>query len=399
MVRLDLTYFISGGFWFLAGQAGSLGLAFVNSLIFARYLPPEVYGTYRYLTSLIMLISLFSLTGLGTSLSQAVAMGKIGTLRIAFKSQLRWSLLLSAVGLGFCLYALLHNNFPYFFVFGIIAITGPLYLSFGLYDSFLSGQGRFREGAIYSLVINTACSLLLLISSFFGQLFLFLFPFQYVIQLLFNFVFYRRVSKKIPENAPDDKNAVGYGKYLSGINILAAVADQADNVILFILAGPTNLAVYSFAIAIPEVIKGLIKTITPLSFPKLAKTESHIFRNSLPIRFAQIFGGTLAIIVIYILAAPFIFNIFFPAYQNAVIYSQLYAFSLLMTPFYLFDAFFKAKKMLRQIFFTYTISPFIQILYMAVFTYFWGLSGLIIARITGRITHLILSLFLVRQNS
>lgn len=395
LIHLDLAYFITGGFWLGAGQLGALFLSFVSSLVFARFLSAETYGTYRYLSSIIVIISLFSLTGLGTALTQAVASGKTGTLRVAFAAQFRWTLLILIVSFALGFYALWHKNNIFFFIFMVFGVTGPLYFASGLYDAFLSGQGKFRLETIYQLFTNSVTSLFLIAAAFTGSFFLVLFPGLYAVQTLLSSFIYSRIVKTVPKNAPIDYKAVSYGKHLSLINILAVVADQADNIIIFIVAGPVNLAVYSFAIAIPEVIKGFLKTINPLSLPKLASTDIKVFRRTLPVRLFQILFVTAGIIFTYIISAPIIFNVFFPAYQRAIVYSQFFALSLLATPFYYVYAYFQANKMIKPIFLISTFSPIAQIILMGGFTLFWGLPGLVAARILGRIANLFFSLILV----
>lgn len=398
LVHLDMTYFLTGGFWLWVGQFGALILSFVSSLVFARFLSAETYGTYRYLSSIIVIISLFSLSGLGAALTQAVAMGKEGTLRLAFKTQLRWSLLMTVISLSLGIYSLGHNNSIFFWVFFILGVTGPFYYASGLYDSILSGQGKFRQATIYNLIVNIITSSFLIFAAFSRSFFLLLFPIQYVIQTILGLFFYTKIAKGVPKNAPVDKETIKYGKHLSLIYILAAIADQADNIILFIIAGPINLAVYAFAVAIPEIIKGFLKTIAPLSLPKLANTDSVIFLRSLPIRITQILIVTGFIIFLYIISAPLIFTLLFPAYQKSIYFSQIFSLSLLAAPFYLINAFFQAKKMIKHILLVNTVSPIFQIILMTIFTYLFGLPGLIFARVMGRIANLIFSLSLLSVN-
>lgn len=379
------------------GQVGALLLSFASSLIFARFLSAETYGTYRYLSSIVAIISLFSLTGLGTALTQAVASGKEGTIHQAFRTQLRWSCLMSLVSLGLGGFALWQNNTVYFLVFLILAVTGPLSLASNLYDPFLAGQGKFRTGTIYYLITNFLTSLFLLVAAFSGRFFLILFPFQYILQTILGLIFYFRVAKTVSPKAIVDDKAVSYGKRLSLIYIITTIADQADNIILFLLAGPVNLAIYSFAVAIPDIIKGFLKTITPLSLPKLTAISPTKFRLSLPIRLFQITVLAGFVIFAYVFAAPFIFKIFFPAYQNAIVYSQIFVLSLFVSPYFLLIAYFQAKKMVKQIFLINIVPPIFQIFLMIGLTYFWGLPGLIGARILGRIFNLFFSFSLVSR--
>ena len=75
-VRTDLRYILRGGsFLFFAQVVGSI-TALLLAVGYAHYLPKEVYGTYKYILSILGTLSLFSLAGMDTAVQRGVAQGK-----------------------------------------------------------------------------------------------------------------------------------------------------------------------------------------------------------------------------------------------------------------------------------------------------------------------------------
>lgn len=61
---------VSGLVWRFAERCGSQGVSFIVSIILARLLEPEVYGTVALVTVLITVLQVFVDSGLGNSLIQ-----------------------------------------------------------------------------------------------------------------------------------------------------------------------------------------------------------------------------------------------------------------------------------------------------------------------------------------
>src|SRR3569832_1750989 len=93
-----LVYLAQGSFWLSVGQVGSLLLSFLLAVIFGHLASPDTFGNYKYIISFASLLTVLSLSGLGTAVSRAAARGAEGSLAQAFRISLRYSVLLVAAG-------------------------------------------------------------------------------------------------------------------------------------------------------------------------------------------------------------------------------------------------------------------------------------------------------------
>ena len=106
--------------------------------------------------------------------------------------------------------------------------------------------------------------------------------------------------------------------------------------------------------------------------------------------------SALAIIVIgfYILVAPLIFSVLFPAYHEAVFYSILYAISLVAASGVVPVSLLEAHAAKRELYIYNTVGPVFQILVLFAFVSKMGLICAVIARILCRFFFLILGVVL-----
>lgn len=384
-LRLDIRYFAENGLWLSIGQIISLGTSFLLALVISRTVKPEIYGMYTYLSSLTNLLGVFCLSGLGLAVTVATSNNYLGTLKRIFPVSLKWSLAATAAGLVLTGYSFLRNNLLFATVFLIYSVATPLINAAGLYDSFLIGLKRFNLSTKWFIYVTVGQFLFLLAAAFFFPNF---FPLAlggvFIIQAVARLIFYRSSLNLIPKDAKTDPEALHFGQHVSVINVLATVADQIDSIVAFLFFGPANLALYAFALAFPEAIKGFFKLISSLAIPKLANRDVREIRQNLPRQMALILVGTIVVTILYIFLAPWLFLIFLPRYQSAVPYSQLFAVSMLTFPMFLLVGFAQSKKMVKKLYIYNVLGPVFQIVTVIAFSYFGGLYGLIIARIAGR---------------
>src|SRR3989344_3759114 len=102
--KTDMLYMAHGGFWLTLAK----GIAMFSSLILAtamaNLIPPEVFGTYKFVLSGAGIIGAFALTGMGTAIIQAVARGHEGALRAGVRAYLSWSVGMVAISVALALY-------------------------------------------------------------------------------------------------------------------------------------------------------------------------------------------------------------------------------------------------------------------------------------------------------
>jgi O-antigen/teichoic acid export membrane protein len=211
-------------------------------------------------------------------------------------------------------------------------------------------------------------------------------------------ILYLRIVKIYkPDNTKVDEGVIGYSKHLSVVGMIAGLANNIDQILIFHYIGPAALAVYNFALAIPSQIKGPIKGIAGLIFPKYVEREDHDIKAGMRSKYLMVFLGSAIIIAIYILAAPYIFHIFFPKYMDSVLYSQILSLSLLAMVSIPTEIYFVAKEKIKEQYIVNVSIPIIQIVLMVWFILWMGILGVVIARVIIKILWSIINIWLYER--
>ena len=105
---------------------------------------------------------------------------------------------------------------------------------------------------------------------------------------------------------------------------------------------------------------------------------------------------TGAVVILYIIIAPYFYKIFFPQYIASVPYSQMFILSFISLPAAFLGTVFQAKMMKKQLYLI-KIAPFVKIVFLAILIPFYGIWGAIAAIIGAQIFKLGLILFLFRK--
>lgn len=367
----------------------------VNGLIlyylFARFVPSHIYGEYKYYIALFELFALTTLTGTKISLAPAISRGFHGTLSDLFKKRLRYSLIGSFGGLILTGFLLFKNQINVAIALGLISILGPLIHSSGLTSSYMIGIKNFSLYAKANFFLEFTAFILITLTIFIRPNPLILFA-VYLFAGSLNFFFYIKLAQNTANNKIDP-NAFSTGKYyslLDGFNIFSA---KIDGLILFHLLGPSSLAIYSFALIPVDQIRGYLNHIQSIALPKISVGNYAILRKSLTARMPLFMLLILLVVLAYTFTATYIYSIFFPTYQESVLYSQIYAFSLIFAiPAIVYQALFQSHEK-KQIAGTInTINNFLQIICMIIGIYFYGILGLVIARTLVSMTTFFISL-------
>src|SRR5688572_8295878 len=103
-MKTDMVYLTKGGFWLSLGQLAAMATGLISSILFANLFPKEAFGSYKFILSMVAMMSVFTLTGMFTAVTQAVAKGFNNALRQGFRINLKWSLGLMLSGLVLSIY-------------------------------------------------------------------------------------------------------------------------------------------------------------------------------------------------------------------------------------------------------------------------------------------------------
>ena len=340
--RTDIRYLLGGSFWLSASSLVGIGVAFFLSILYARYLPKDIYGNYRYVLSLVSIAGVLSLPGLGTAITRAVARGLPGTFRNCARIIFLSSFGISIICLVTALLLYTRGNKETALGLVIASIIVPFVEGMGSWRAYLDGKKDFKKKTIWNAIVhgvygiamtaiiatiyifktNTLISIALLVGTYL------------LAHALPNIIFFFMTRKTIAPNAPSDADAIPYGLHLSLSGVPATIATYLDSVLLFHFLGPAHLAIYSFAIAVPEQLKRLFTNISDVTFPKLAAFQRSSFNDQqhikkiLPPKLFKASLITSFIIIVYIAVAPLLYSFFFPRYVESIPLSQIFALSL-----------------------------------------------------------------------
>lgn len=395
--KTDLTYLFKGGAWLVLGQVSISGLAFLVSVAFAHFVSKDDYGTYRFLLSIFWSLTAFGLSGIPTALSRAMARDQDGAYWQALRLSLLGSIPMAVISFGMSLYYSVNNNTVLAYGCLVIALLGPLMQAAYLYGAVLEGKKGFKENAVAGILLNLVPTLGLT-----ALMFIFKDPIGFLAAFLGASVLtgalisvYVVKKYRIAHNSERSGEFHLLGLHMSAMNVLFTLSQQADKLLIFHALGPVNLAIYTFAISIPDQLRAILGNLETLSFPKFARRSIHEILPTLARRLWGLTGLIVLLVIAYIIAAPYLFAILFPTYMDSVLLSQIYALSLIPMGHVVPVSILQAHAAKRELYMFNTAIPLLQIGTLWIGITFFGLLGAIVARIITRFATLLLSSVLV----
>ncbi|CAB3289255.1 Polysaccharide biosynthesis protein [Methanocaldococcus lauensis] len=391
-LELDLLYFIKGGFWLGVNQFFSLLKGFILSIVFANWLSKEVFGEYSFVMTVLGIAGIFALPGMGVAVVQAVARGYEGTYFKALKEVFKWSWLGSLLLLGFSIYEYLYGRFSLMIIFLILSSIFPFYSISGFYPNLLNGKKRFDILAKLSSFFNIVSMILIVSVVFFTKSVFWIVVITVLAQILINGYFSLFYVKKFVENNEIDEHSIKFGKSISGAMALSNIANNFDSLIIAYFLGFTDLAIFKIVTLLPNQIKMLANTFTPMLLPKIS--SQHMTKKDLMKHFKKFFLIVIFLILGYLVIAPFIFKWFYPQYYDYVWLSMVFHMSFISFLSVLpYNYLIKEKKgeFLNKY---YNYSAILLIVISPMFIHYYGLIGAISVRIICRLFALVIILFL-----
>jgi O-antigen/teichoic acid export membrane protein len=391
--KTDMVYVVENSFWWIFGRIFSFLASFLILMAFARFATKEVYGAYQYIISMFGMISLIFLPGLDTALVRSIAKQKEKTFFLCEKEKLKFGVFALLVFCAISFWYFFHKNFELaisFFVAGIFSI--PLAV-FSLYSAFWQGKKRFDLQNKYFVLHNLLAALILISLIIFSQK-ITLIVFGYFFGFTFaTFLFWILTRKKINKEGEEDKEAIPFGKHLTIMAIPVAISSQIDNVILWQFKGPAQVAIYAYALRLVERISELIP-FSALAFPKMAEKnlKANGVKKSIFDKFLKLFWFSIPFTILYILFCPIFFKIFFPAYKESVIYSQILALILVFSPFSFLVTAILAEAKKRELYILNFAPQILKIILFFVLIPIFGIWGGVFSILISQIFFSILTL-------
>ena len=399
--KTDMVYLASGGFWLTLGQAISSLSAFGLAVGFANLVPPETYGTYKYILSIAGIFSLFTLPGINTAVSRAAALGKDKAIHSASRAKILTSLFGSILLLGGSYYYFFNGNIELSISLLVVAVTLPIFDTFTTYLGYLGGKKLFRIQTSYHAVTQVISVAVLVTTMLFTADLVPILLAYFIPLAVTRYILFLRVTRSISVNSVNEdesRETVSYGKHLTIMQILGTVAGHVDKILLWKFTGPLQLAIYTFALAIPEQLKGPLKGVGDLAFPKFASQTPDQVRTNMPVFWRKFFmyaGVLVCVSVIYILLAPFIYEWLFPQYLESIQYSQIFALSLIAGASILPITLLESQKMIRAQYALNIVHPVVHIALLTILIPTMGILGAIYAYVISRFVTMFTATMLV----
>ena len=393
----DNVYIASQGSYLVIGNAISSVSSFLLALAFARLLPKEIYGQYRYILSIMGIIAICALPGLENTIIQAVARGFEGSFKKILKTRFKWGLWGSLASLIVAAYFLIKQDNNLAACFLIAGIFFPIMETTGSYLSYLIGKKLFSIQVKYGTLSQIIATIITIITLFLTKNLIILVLMYFLSNTVLRIYFLLRTLKKNPPNEKDNPQFIPFGKHLTVMRIMLTISGQLDKILLFNVLGATQVAIYSFAELPSRQIGSLLKNLRLLALPKFATRTRKEIRKTLLKKVAKSALLIIPVIVIYIIIAPYAFKIFFPQYLDSIFYSQLFMLTLIAFPATMIALSFEAKLMKKELYQLTVISPIIRIILLIILTSFWGLLGTVLAQLISRVFDIVFTLFLFRK--
>jgi len=308
----DNVYVATQGSYLTIGTIISTLASFLLAMAFARLLPKEIYGQYRYILSIMAVIGICALPGMQTAIIQAVARGFEDSFVRATKTRFKWGLLGSLISLGIAVYFLIIQNYYFAVSFLIAAIFFPVMESMGSYLSYLTGKKLFGIQVKYSILTQIIAAISIIVTLFLTKNLIVLVLIYFLSNTILRTYFLLRTLKKNPPNKKQDPKIIPFGKHLTLMNVVTTIAGQLDKMLLFNFLGPIQVAIYSFAELPVRQINSFLRNIRLLALPKLTNRTRKEIRKSLLKKIGKAVLLIIPIVVVYIIAAPYVYKIFFP---------------------------------------------------------------------------------------
>jgi O-antigen/teichoic acid export membrane protein len=386
LFKTDVRYVLRGSFWGIAGQTVSSLSALALSITFSRLLPKELYGEYKFILAFVAVLGALSLNGLGSAIFQSAASGFGGALVSGFWTNIRWSFFVFLGALVSGAYYLFHGNTTLGVGILIGGSLSPFITSSNYYTALLSGKKDFRRYSLFGFFNTAVPALSLIVTVFFTRSVIVLLAVYFISNTLVGLILYIRTCRIYKEELDKkDPETLTYAKHLSVIGILSSIAGNSDQLFLFHSLGAVEVALYNFAVGILDQSKGPFKMLDTMVQARFAGGEARSIRDGMRSKMLWLFVLSLIIVIVYILIAPYLYLLLFPAYLGSVAYSQVYAFSLLGTFANPAGSYLSAKKKIRAQYTNTILTSILQIITIFGGIYFWGLWGLIAARVIIRL--------------
>lgn len=395
----DLMYTLKGGFWMNLNYFFVSLCGLITSILFARLLSKDAFGTYQYILSIAGILSALTLTGMNAAVIRAVSIGYEGELVRTTKYQLWLGAIPTLVAFTVSSWYFFNGQSGLFVSLLWIGLFLPTANALNTWTAYVAGKKQFKLGFYFSIV-NTLISYGGVIAMlYFTRDFVWIAFGNFFFGLLGNIVLYTMTLKSMRPSKEINSETLPYGTHLSVIAIPNAISAQLDALLVFHFLGAATLAIYSFSTLLPEKISGALKSMSSIALPRLSEKNEFAVKDFLKKKLLWILFALAICAGLYSLVAPWLFYILFPTYIASIPFTQIYSLSFFSVGATLVQTALTSQRKTKELYVSGITIPATRAILLCVMLYYFGLWGIIWAQIIINIFAIILQMSLFKINS
>ena len=396
---LDLKYYIKNNAYLLTAQGVVLLSGLATSVVLARLLPKEDYGQYNYFFSIIGILAISALPGMGVAFMQAAA-NKFDRVFIkGTKVRLKWSLSGAVLCLLIGTYYYYHGETSLGICFMVSSLFLPFYASFDGFYPFLQGRQRFDLSAKYRAIYWIVLTLVVILTVYVTEDFLWVIIVYLATATTLEVVFLFKTIRTSNLSDGEDEAAITYGKKLTGIQAIGIAALRFDKLIIGVALGYSELAAYSIATMIANLPTVLLASVSQTIFPKTATMDEKVAYSEVKRRLPWLLAGMVIVCGIGALLCPYVIPwLYSSKYLDSVLYTQLLFIPMILGTLatVLRRGALQAQRKTRELFkLNLSVSVF-ELMAMVLLALNFGIIGIVAAKALARTFDSVYSWILTR---
>jgi O-antigen/teichoic acid export membrane protein len=322
---IDLSYVVTNGGIIAVSHTIGTGCGLVITLLLANFIDSTTYGQYKYAISVAGIIGAFSLTGAGSAVLQSIAKGFEGSYKFERRLSLGWGLPSIVISILVGAYYIAQGNPTLGWGIMLLGAIGYAQSILLLHTWYLNGKKDFKRlshNQIFAALTNL-CGVVLTVFAGLTSIIWLIVAYNGA-QVLFQLYAAHQTERAYVPQGVSDPQEQTLSRHLSFGNIIPLVSEYLDKILIFQLLGPFQLAVYTFAVGIPDQIRSVNKLINTIVIPKLNEKDPKKLRASVRKHTKTYVIITFALVIIFWCIAEPLYSTFFPQYVESVRYATLY---------------------------------------------------------------------------
>lgn len=378
----------------------SLGIAIAASSVIARSLERSDYGMVQYVLGMAATLSILSLPGFSTVLTQEVALGNDSAIYDVMRRRLLSSSLMCLVLLAMAAYVAIVTAQPSMaMAFVVAALASPVAYSIDV-TGFLVAKRDYHRLSMYPMAAQACIAATTIVAALTVHDAIAIVAANFLTQALYAIVTYWLVLRAYsPKYRVLNADARRFGVRLTGASLVASVTYRVDMLIVGAFIGLPELAVLALGRQFYDKMRLVMEPVTTLFVPRLyahSRREAYMFSLKVLLAVSILLGAAVTVLS---LAMPWVFRLLYPGYLDAVPYAVALLFAyVLSVPNTIFQNLLNYERRAGQVARSLAISNGLYLVSLPFLLMAMGVWGVVVARYVLNIGSSVVSGFFVLRN-